>query len=92
MRSFVRHSPALGFGGFLELSRCVCDQGVTAEIGPGRAGPAQDVCVERRGLGNAIGMYKIISHDTCFEKTANREELARSKCWFVWSFSSFMVE
>lgn len=51
----------------------------------------QDVCAEHR-LGNAIGMYKIISDDTCFEKTANSEELERSKCGIVWSFSSFMGE
>lgn len=72
-----------------ELWGWVCEQGVRAAQ---PSCPAQDVCVARTGSGNAIGMYKIISDDTCFEKKANREELARSKSCIVWSFSSFMVE
>lgn len=60
-----------GLGVFLELSRCVCDQGVTAERIPPCTGC---LCAEDR-TGDVIGMYKIISDDTCFEKTAKREEL-----------------
>lgn len=86
VKSFVRHSPALLSSPRVhrELCRCAGEPGVPAESSP--AAPAQD------SVGNGTGMYKIISDDTCFEKTAKREELAKSKCCIVWSFSSFMVE